>query len=286
MAADHPTFGSRHSFLPEASTNEQLNDPLAWQQPSEIFFLLTHILSINVFTPIHHDSGTRARSDFLIGVPHASPHHNRPDYQGTEAIVSEALLFAGSMVAPPHAHIDVSLAGPLQTGLDHNGPHFQAAEAFIGETLPFAGSMVTPPLASSHAQFPTWFNPRSASVMDYSAPAVPASYVANDFVAIQDQDQNQNHGQDEEEDENILEPQHGRAANNGKPPFYCLCGVKCARPDSLKRHIKRKQPGGKNICCPLFEKYDVEGFSRRDHLIQHLKRYHQVGKKGLDFFGC
>ena len=136
-------------------------------------------------------------------------------------------------------------------------------------------------------QFPAGFNPYGAYLVASSLPGVPTHNVTNDFVAIQDQNKNQNHRRDEEEEEDILELQHGPAANNGEQqPFYCLCGAKFTHTNTLKRHIKGKGPRGKSIPCPLCEKYDVEGFSRRDNLTQHLKRYHKVGKKGLDLYGC
>ncbi|RYP47366.1 hypothetical protein DL769_011318 [Monosporascus sp. CRB-8-3] len=39
------------------------------------------------------------------------------------------------------------------------------------------------------------------------------------------------------------------------------------------------------IHCPLCDKHDGDkGFTRRDHLLQHLKRYHRVNEKGLARF--
>jgi len=170
------------------------------------------------------------------------------------------------MTAPPfvplHTHTDATLAGPF----------FQPAD----DSLRVVGPMQLP---SASALIPNFNNFNSFNNNEL-------------FAAVQGRNLNQSLGRDEGEGEKDDPPerrrQHGRAADNGLPPFYCLCGADFTRPDSLKRHIKAKTkggaPGSKTFRCPLCERYDVQEFSRRDHLTQHLKSYHRLGKKGLDFF--
>ncbi|KAK3357255.1 hypothetical protein B0T25DRAFT_630352 [Lasiosphaeria hispida] len=80
-------------------------------------------------------------------------------------------------------------------------------------------------------------------------------------------------------------PEHGISAGNGEHVFHCVCGVAFTRLDSLKRHIKSKTAAGKTLPCPLCEQYDgTKGFSRHDHLMQHLEGYHKIDRKRLSFF--
>jgi len=130
--------------------------------------------------------------------------------------------------------------------------------------------------------FPAGFN--DPWLMGNSVPVIPQVDLNNiDFAAAANQGQNQ-------AQQEVQVVQHGVAANNGKAPFYCLCDTEMRKPftriDSLKRHIKGKTGQGRTIACPLCDKHDgAKGLFRREHLKQHLERYHRVGKKGLDLFG-
>lgn len=111
----------------------------------------------------------------------------------------------------------------------------------------------------------------------------------------QNQTQVQHQHQCQQRDQNLIrfsadasetqEVWHAPLTPNGKAPFICVCdGNKTfTRLDTLRRHIKSKNGEGKRLPCPLCEKYDdPRGFLRREHLVQHLRREHKVGNKGVE----
>jgi len=58
--------------------------------------------------------------------------------------------------------------------------------------------------------------------------------------------------------------------------YICKCGEKCSRLDVLKRHIKTFQPTTTHP-CPYCNKFrDSKAFTRRDHLLQHWRGYHNI----------
>ena len=83
----------------------------------------------------------------------------------------------------------------------------------------------------------------------------------------------------------------GRSGHN---PFSCICGSAFSRSDALSRHLKAKAPSRKlpQHPCPHCRRHrGMDGFRRRDHLIQHLRTYHKfeaeekihITVKGLNY---
>ncbi|RYP74511.1 hypothetical protein DL771_002985 [Monosporascus sp. 5C6A] len=60
-------------------------------------------------------------------------------------------------------------------------------------------------------------------------------------------------------------------------PFACTCGVKFARVDVLNRHIRNFSKDAPKFPCTYCKRHRGKaGFRRRDHLVQHLERYHKL----------
>lgn len=62
----------------------------------------------------------------------------------------------------------------------------------------------------------------------------------------------------------------------------CRCGKHVSRPDALKRHLARHLPTAKKWKYPLPDCSEAgkRGFSRRDHLRQHVKTHHRLTNIG------
>jgi hypothetical protein len=61
-------------------------------------------------------------------------------------------------------------------------------------------------------------------------------------------------------------------------PFACICSVTFSRIDVLNRHLETYSPSPKAFYpCPHCSKYSgMKAFTRRDHLTQHLRGYHNI----------
>jgi hypothetical protein len=61
-------------------------------------------------------------------------------------------------------------------------------------------------------------------------------------------------------------------------PFACICGGTFSRIDVLNRHLETYSPRPKaSYPCPHCSKFSgMKAFTRRDHLTQHLRGYHNI----------
>ncbi|KAK7923538.1 hypothetical protein PG985_007609 [Apiospora marii] len=64
-------------------------------------------------------------------------------------------------------------------------------------------------------------------------------------------------------------------------PFICECGQKCAKLDTLHRHIKRLS-GPPSLDFPCREPDCPRAFQRKDHLMQHLRHGHKFSNTELE----
>jgi hypothetical protein len=59
-------------------------------------------------------------------------------------------------------------------------------------------------------------------------------------------------------------------------PYACTCGVTFSRVDVMNRHLEKHNPKA-SYPCPHCSKYSgTKAFTRRDHLTQHLRGYHNI----------
>jgi hypothetical protein len=74
---------------------------------------------------------------------------------------------------------------------------------------------------------------------------------------------------------------HNSALNNHAKqtqhaPFACICGVTFSRVDVINRHLEKHNPKA-FYPCPHCSKFSgMKAFTRRDHLTQHLRGYHNI----------
>ncbi|KAI2632606.1 hypothetical protein GGS26DRAFT_591046 [Hypomontagnella submonticulosa] len=69
----------------------------------------------------------------------------------------------------------------------------------------------------------------------------------------------------------------GHAKESGHKAYGCPCGANFSRFDALARHVKSKPDSLPQHPCMLCHgRQGASGFSRRDHLVQHLTGYHKV----------
>lgn len=67
------------------------------------------------------------------------------------------------------------------------------------------------------------------------------------------------------------------AKESGHKAYGCPCGANFSRFDALARHVKSKPDSLPQHPCMLCHgRQGASGFSRRDHLVQHLTGYHKV----------
>lgn len=81
------------------------------------------------------------------------------------------------------------------------------------------------------------------------------------------------------------------AFKTGHTPYVCIlpaCGASFTRVDSLTRHSLSHQNGTKLYECPHCHKHTGEkAFKRKDHLMQHIRGYHNIGIEGTSKpFSC
>ncbi|KAI1805688.1 hypothetical protein F4811DRAFT_513874 [Daldinia bambusicola] len=64
--------------------------------------------------------------------------------------------------------------------------------------------------------------------------------------------------------------------------FACLCGERFSRYDAQGRHIKSFRKDSRSYPCNLCKRHrGRKAFHRRDHLVQHLRGYHQLDTKEI-----
>lgn len=67
--------------------------------------------------------------------------------------------------------------------------------------------------------------------------------------------------------------------NEEHAPFMCKCGKSFTRDDVLRRHVKAYQPELQKYACPHCKSGPGrKSFKRKDHLTQHIRGYHHIGK--------
>ncbi|KAI0550636.1 hypothetical protein F4679DRAFT_199891 [Xylaria curta] len=89
-----------------------------------------------------------------------------------------------------------------------------------------------------------------------------------------------------ESDSQLLK--HGR--DEGHRPYGCLCGNLFSRLSTIKRHLNSKAAASttssvvtKHTCplCP--EDGGEKSFNGHDHLLQHLRVFHKLSDKGIEY---
>ena len=102
-----------------------------------------------------------------------------------------------------------------------------------------------------------------------SASALIPNFNNNElFAAVQGRNLNQslgrNEGEGEKDDPPERQRQHGRAADNGQPPFYCLCGASrfhpARQPEAPHQcHDQRRCPGKQDLSLPAMREVRCAG---------------------------
>lgn len=64
----------------------------------------------------------------------------------------------------------------------------------------------------------------------------------------------------------------------------CKCGSQFTRLDALKRHAASSCAAASpvKVPCPYCDRYQYS-YLRRDHLLQHLKRFHKFSDKAIEW---
>ncbi|KAH0553090.1 hypothetical protein GP486_006720 [Trichoglossum hirsutum] len=71
---------------------------------------------------------------------------------------------------------------------------------------------------------------------------------------------------------------------SSKVQYHCLmCGATSIRKAGLERHYSTRHFPIPEFDCPKLrcQRKGVDGFTRKDHLIEHLRRYHMAAAAGL-----
>lgn len=80
---------------------------------------------------------------------------------------------------------------------------------------------------------------------------------------------------------NNLYQLNGHATSTGHSPYLCYfagCDARFSRHDALERHVTKHKEPRRRYECPHCYRHDGEkAFRRRDHLVQHLRGYHNIG---------